>query len=742
MRGDFRNRPLVRAPFLKASFGLACCAMLAAGCVREQPAPAELVRVDTLPAHRITSFRPQHAIGATVDRQPAGAIPAIYSRRNVRAMLEAGLGWLSYRLFTELSVQDWHWDPSGTFSAGDQGYWTSGASPAAPITSSFGYRLPHRGATTDQGSNEDYSRLDDGDPTTYWKSNPYLTSAFTGEPDSEHPQWAMVDLGSPQFVNAIRIVWMNPYATRYSIQYWPGRDAIAEPDAAKWTTFPTGKVEHGTGGVATLRLTHGAVKVRFVRVLMTQSSNTCDAHGSSDRRNCVGYAIGEIYVGMLERGGGFGDLVKHNACGGERPGAYACGLRQSTAYVSSTDPWHRAADRVSDVEQPGLDLIAGGGLTRSLPATYAVPMLYSTPENAVAEIRYVRARGYPISFVELGAQPDDQYVEPEDYGALYIQWARALHAFDPGLKLGGPVFSGVNSDVTWWADSRGQVSWLRRFLTYLRSHGRMADLAFMTFEHYPVGGCPHGDALQHILLKEPALVKGIIDTWHADGIPTSVPLYITQAGFSSANSSQVPMQIEGALWLADYLGSALANHVSGAVYYQYEPVPLGQNPQCPADWGSPTMFVTDKRSVIRARAAQFYAAEMIMHEWLAAGDGEHQLYPAATNVVTEEGPLITAYAVHRPDGLWSVMLVNKDVKAHVVQVNFANASRVSSFGAAVASVSFGSAQYQWQANGAASLPQPDDPPLHKWLAGGSQATYEIPAQSITVLRGHTRPAVP
>src|SRR2546422_7282410 len=34
-----------------------------------------------------------------------------------------------------------------------------------------------------------YSRLDDRDLQSYWKSNPYLTKEFTGEDDSLHPQW-------------------------------------------------------------------------------------------------------------------------------------------------------------------------------------------------------------------------------------------------------------------------------------------------------------------------------------------------------------------------------------------------------------------------------------------------------------------------------------------------------------------------------------------------------------------------
>ncbi|MBV9409530.1 MAG: hypothetical protein JO164_11950, partial [Candidatus Eremiobacteraeota bacterium] len=110
----------------------------------------DVVRIDVTPAHRLRTLRPLDALGSTVDKEPAGSIPRLYSRENVRAMLDAGLGWLSYRLFTELSVQDWHWNPVGRFSAGREGYWIGSASTAdPPVSDSFGYRLPHRGSTTD-----------------------------------------------------------------------------------------------------------------------------------------------------------------------------------------------------------------------------------------------------------------------------------------------------------------------------------------------------------------------------------------------------------------------------------------------------------------------------------------------------------------------------------------------------------------------------------------------------------------
>jgi hypothetical protein len=124
------------------------------------PPPATapyLITVDANPAHVLNRFAPDTTFGAGVDGVPFHAVPKIYKPSNIRQMLGAGFGPVSYRLYTELSVQDWHWNPKGTYSeAGGQGYWTSSDRPGDEIVDSFGYRLPRRGFTHDQGNDDDY----------------------------------------------------------------------------------------------------------------------------------------------------------------------------------------------------------------------------------------------------------------------------------------------------------------------------------------------------------------------------------------------------------------------------------------------------------------------------------------------------------------------------------------------------------------------------------------------------------
>jgi hypothetical protein len=107
-------------------------------------------------------------------------------------------GWqpVTFRQNTELFAQAWHWNPKGTWSdPSGKGYFTESTEPTEMIRYSYGYDLPHRGVTRNDGTgNAGYSRLTDGDLNTYWKSNPYLTERFTHESDSKHPQWIVFDL--------------------------------------------------------------------------------------------------------------------------------------------------------------------------------------------------------------------------------------------------------------------------------------------------------------------------------------------------------------------------------------------------------------------------------------------------------------------------------------------------------------------------------------------------------------------
>jgi F5/8 type C domain-containing protein len=681
-------------------------------------AQVSTVHVETNPSGLINSFDPDAALGSSIDVLSRRDIDLVYTPHIIQESLSAGWGPITYRNNTELRMAAWHWNPEGTWSdaKNKSGYFTSSTELGMPIRYILAYALPHRGFSTSG------DRPLQGPNLSYWKSNPYLTSHFTGESDSLHPQWVVIDFKGDHPINAMRIAWANPYATTYKVEYWKGNDPLDFDGGPKgeWIAFPGGSQTDAKGGSALLKLANEPIAARYLRVWMTNSSNTCDTHDTSDVRNCLGYAIQTIESGSLD---GADHFVKAPV-----------GAQQPTFCSSSIDPWHSTGDVENSgrYQHTGFDLFYTSGLTNSLPAIIPVTMLYGTPEDAAAEVAYIEKRGYPIRYIELGEEPDGKHALPEDYAALYVQWASAIHKIDPNLKLGGPIFEGVNEDIRVWPDTQGRTSWMGRFVAYLKDHGRLSDLAFVSFEHYPFEAC---NITWKTLYSEPQLMRHILQVWRNDGVPSDVPLMVTESHLAPALAG--PMStIFAALWLADNVGSFFEG--GGAAFYHSPIQPQTTERTC-SGWASWSNFEADRNYTITGYTSPYFAAHMINMEWAQHRSGVHDMFRSSIDLKDSDGnQLITSYALHRPDGNWSLMTVNRDeANAHTVRVTFENSATnsVVSFTGPVRVVSFGSDQYVWRDQGPKSHADPDNPPVGTDITAGPDTTFTLPKASITVLRG-------
>jgi hypothetical protein len=173
--------------------------------------------------------------------------------------------------------------------------------------------------------------------------------------------------------------------------------------------------------------------------------------------------------------------------------------------------------------------------------------------------------------------------------------------------------------------------------------------------------------------------------------------------------------------------------------------------------GSFGMFTINKDYQVQQYLSQFFAAQLINQEWVQPGSGEQHVFSAKSDVSDGAGhALITAYALHRPDDQWSVMIVNRDqFNAHSIRLNFRDDAThtQSALTGDVAISAFGRDQYQWHpasttfmahsANAGADsvientkgFADPDGPIVHSTKMASPNTTYDIPAASIVVLRG-------
>ena len=194
-------------------------------------------------------------------------------------------------------------------------------------------------------------------------------------------------------------------------------------NSGKWVKFPQGDV----GSERAAQTCNGSRTNRW-HAICAHLDDRVFKHvrhaWNGDPRNCVGYAISEIPRRQFQFAGQFVDLVKHTP-----------GQAQTATQVSSTDPWHTAADMIPRGYRRD-SICFSQVVTRTIyrrwcRCQWCIRIPETRGGTGISE-----KRGYPISYVEMGEEPDGQFMLPEDYAALYLQFATAMHKVDPKLETG------------------------------------------------------------------------------------------------------------------------------------------------------------------------------------------------------------------------------------------------------------------------------------------------------------------
>jgi hypothetical protein len=327
-------------------------------------------------------------------------------------------------------------------------------------------------------------------------------------------------------------------------------------------------------------------------------------------------------------------------------------------------------------------------------------------------------------------EADGQFYMPEDYASLYIQFADAMLKVDPTLKLGGPVFQGINQDVSVWPDERGNKSWFGRFYDYLKSHNRAKDLAFASFEIYPYEACT---MKWDDLYRNRELTRKTLQAFRDDGLPADIPLMNTESNLSGSLSMYMS-DIFSALWLADNVGSFFAEGGALYIHSPIEPSVVQHGCQGWAIWGN---ALVDRDHKFIGYTAFYHAGRMINNEWVTHRTGVHHLHAVDGGIEDSAGnALVTSYAVRRPDGQWALLLINKDRdKSHPIRIAFENGGESGHFSGPLRMVTYGREQYVWHGADANAHADPNHPPAESSIEASAQTVITLPKASVTVLRG-------
>jgi hypothetical protein len=669
-------------------------------------------------------FLPDTTLGAGYDGHEKGQNDLILQPGNIKAMQSVDLRPLTYRLRTELGIEAWHWNPKGKWSGENEGYWVSSSDSNDSISVSYGYRLPRRGNTGDQANNDGYSRIDDGDETTFWKSNPYLDSVYTGESNSKHAQWVVINLGKVRMVDAISIHWANPYATEFTIDYgtppvYPyfensGYYEIDSPQL--WRPFPIHEFRNSSGGNVVLRLSNKPVKARMIRIRMIKGKRF-HSPNQIDVRDSVGFAIKEVYIGIAGKNGKLMvDYVHHSKKN----------KKQSDVTVSSTDPWHRAIDIDTTTEQVGIDRLFNSGLNNHLPMLVPTGVLYDVPENSLALVEYLNKKHYSVAGIELGEEPDGQDVNPEDYGALYDRWIKTIRTKYPHLVLGGPSLQTLI--LNHYDEMMPTKKWMQRFLDYLQTHGSLNSFQFFSFEWYPFDEVCDSSAPQ-LQMHPYRIQKGMHDLKEIPQMK-NIPIYISEYGYSAFGGIN-DMEIQSALMNVDIVGQFLTLGGNKAFLYGLEPSTPDAGSECAP--GNNMILGMDENGKVSFRTATYYGAVMMKKYWAQPSDKMLKVYPVSSDIKNENGEeLVSAYALFCPDSTWSVMIVNKDPKrAFKINIGVEKENQTTLLHFPNTCYQYSGKQYQWLVDGENSHPLKSLPPEETTI---QQSLIELPPYSLTVIR--------
>ncbi len=592
-------------------------------------------RAQTLPATitvngatTLTSFIPVSIFGVNA----AYWIQKTYNDAVTTLVKQAGNYFIRYPGGS--SSDTYHWNGAGSYNTNN--YWVPSGT-----TYSLGFDsdMTYVGTTGSNNYSEfPYSYMTDGNPSTSWLSNV----------DTQFPnhQWAQIDLtggSSTVNVSSVSIIWGTPYATSYEIQYWTGSDTVGTPananDEADWSDFPGGNITGSTGGTTAITFTT-AESTRYIRILLTASS--AGAGGA--------YSIAEAYA--------------YN--GAALIGNNEASTSQNHVVVSSTDP---ASSAVNPLNNSGttdfnsfmayVHSFSSGAVTSAIPLI-TVNYGTGTPAEAASWVYYANVvQGYGIKYWQVGNEQDGIWEcggpsNAKDYAYRFTEFYNAMTTVDPTIIVTGPVVGGPYDN----SNAYDGNPFIQDFLSELQTLGATADLGALDYHWYPWNYDNTATAVEINTASQVAAFAVSVNNWQtAAGVNTNIPVIMSEYNISP-NTPLLMNQLPTGLWLANWLGEFIHYFGSHGNTNLWDSLNGTAVTAAAGDQG----YLQEEPGAYQYQPrANYWAMQMMTNDWAIPADtNAHQLISTGVTVASGASTLLAVYADYRPDGVFSLLVVNKD----------------------------------------------------------------------------------
>lgn len=624
----------------------------------------------------VTSFVPIHVFGVNTAYWVSNTANEAVSAQ----VMAAGNYFLRYPGGS--SSDDYHWNSTGSYNASD--YWVPSGTT---YTAGFQACEIYRGTTS--ASYGYPSNLDDGSTGTTWLSN-----VDTDFPDH---QWAYMDLGATNTtVSAVTIAWGNPYAATFVVQYYNG-NATPYSNATEtiWTNTSAATVT-GTGGTQGVAFT--AVGTRYIRILMTSSSGGAGAP----------YAIAELYAYN-----GATQVSKNTDTE----------ANQSPVVVSSTDPASSKtctgavtyyANYYQTTPNGSMDFASYMKEVQSF-TPHAIPLITvnfgtGTPSEAASWVHYANVVAAPtygvsIHYWQIGNETNGVWetggpMNANDYGRRYMEYYSAMQAEASSdgvpITIVGPVPGSPNPSSNAYDGSTYIQTFLNRLYTNTGGSA-VSEVGGIDFHWYPgVSAYPAGFSTPAQLSNFAVTLSGWLSAvgLNMNNMPIIMSEYNCNAG-----TPNVTVQLANGLWLANWLGQYITGF-GPTGYSNLWDVINGGNDHTTTTGGD--LGYLDNSSPYQQHAT-YWTMKMMATDWAISGDANtHELVNSSSSATT-----LATYADYRPDGVLSLMVVNRDPTN-----SYATTITVNGFvpNTTANAWTFNSTNYAWQTTTTPYNANPDTAP--------------------------------
>ena len=262
-------------------------------------------------------------------------------------------------------------------------------------------------------------------------------------------------------------------------------------------------------------------------------------------------------------------------------------------YGANYGPWSGVpASALEDVKQSGLNFLRfpGGNwgdddfirsnhvdmlvLFRDMiegEIVVTVNLREGTPEQAVETMKLMEEKGVDVAYWSIGNEPNlfaaklnFEHWDTEFYNQQWREFAEAMKAHDPDIRLVGPDLSQYTAIESQNPKDEQGRDWMREFL---RANGDLVDN--VSFHRYPFGGSP---TIEEVRATSPEwdetlpYLRELILEEAGRDIPMSV-LEVNSNWSHASGNEATPDSFYNAIWWADSLGRIINQDVEMVAFF-------------------------------------------------------------------------------------------------------------------------------------------------------------------------------